>query len=114
MPACVIEMHTPSVQGTAASPYRPHGAKNSCTTAQLRKTPILTGMKPAQAQNLPKHTACPLVRQITDATDPTYLPAGSQRSFAGPAERSSGWLRGGFQDVLRRVSSIPGSLNSKD
>jgi len=51
------------------------------------------------------------MRQVTDATVPSYL-------FRLPAEvvrtrvpvRSSGRLGGEFRDVQRQVSTIPGSL----
>jgi len=52
-----------------------------------------------------------LMRQVTDATDPTYWArflAKVVRSWV--PGRSYGWLRGEFRSVPRRVSTVPDSL----
>jgi len=50
------------------------------------------------------------MRQVTDATDPSYLHRRLRRSSAIGAGTFAGWLGGGFQSVPRRVSTVPGSL----
>jgi len=63
-----------------------------------------------EARNVRPGEACQLMRQVTDATDPSYLagPCGGRPPRV--PYRSSGWLRGGFRSVPRRVSTVPDSL----
>ena len=54
-----------------------------------------------------------LMRQVTDATDPSYWagPCGGHPPRA--PHRSSGWLWGEFRSVPRRASTVPDSFVAK-
>lgn len=56
----------------------------------------------------------PLVRQVTDATDPMYLAHPLAKVVRSQADaRFYGWLRGDFRSVLHRDPTVPGSLAAR-
>ena len=61
----------------------------------------------AQAYEAGAQCSRPLVRHVTDATDPIYLPRPLAKivRFVKTPWRSLGWLRGQVRSVLRRVPS---------